>query len=140
MVHLLGWSNSWSLICNMVCWVRFLCVYKSPYCDRYIFDVPYTIVAFVMIPSYAYYISFLMQFHTLDVIQNNTYIPIQLIILQSWKKYKFTQNAQSRPILHELGLWRLTWWGFDTRHPLLLLNIVMHLVVVEAQFILITFK
>ena len=143
MIHLLGWSNILSMIYNFVSWVRFLCVHKSPCYEKYIFSATYTIVGFVIHSFFSFliifnYIAFFI--HTLDVIQYITYITIQLIILESRPNYKFTKNAQSRPILQELKFWRLAQWGSDTQHPLSMLDIIMHLVDIEAWSILITFK
>ena len=82
--------------------------------DKYLlFLILLMFLYFTFLLSYPYYITLIPFYyththththtHTLDVIQNITYIPIELINLKSWPKYKFTQMHKVGPYSRNSG-------------------------------------
>ena len=127
MIHLLGW-NSGSLTCNWSFWLGFLDVLITFY-DGYVSAAPYTIIALCN--------SVIFPFHTFSHILmhiHSTFIHSFYLIYWMW--YKKLLIYQSNKIIKKLAniqvntsttksaqmqilkFCKLTWWIYDTRHPL----------------------
>ena len=115
--------------------------YWSPLCDEYDTTTPLLIWPYNTLASNSHSHDTSLSvsvFLYMDMMQYIIYIYINTIFkITKSANIQVNTNITKLAQMKTLRFWRLTWWSFDTWHPLSLLNIVMHSVEGEAQSILI---